>query len=535
MTVGLKSVLRDDLSQAQIENVLTTIEQHSLALGILRHVAGLFLNLLASQDPDCDLLFRRTFVQQLFAYIAARGIERRRNLLKHPLLDSFLRENPLPDHLSGIVKNFPTRSADYMAGAMMTSLKESVTRNFQERVEEHAASLLERVWWNEHRSHELFEDVVRKGGRIIYSFIRQSDITVAEQLLEHFLSCQRGKNNGTVLGDSWRPGLFEVASEMREMTKTMRIVTTHPPKKAKLTGYEAFNYSLKSKFNVMLRILRDIREGIGQSNERLTSKELRSRRGRIWEEIDKKQPSLKFSATRCGIECQKDKFRMIRFPQWLQDREEDKLNSEERKKVASLVGQAKRERNRLFKELAEPGTLNPPKGYALLPNFKLQSAFVKYDTRCLNTHFPDFKKDVSPRLWWRSLFDFHSNRTARRKSSAARQSGRRKVLNLPTTWRKGIPMLWKEAWVLNEEEYARRKMNPNKKMPWLVNSIETDGVQVKVLLGSISKESKESPPSIEHLAKKGFESIGGSSFDITKHRRGVFGGAKNLLNELSNS
>ena len=74
----------------------------------------------------------------------------------------------------------------------------------------------------------------------------------------------------------------------------------------------------------------------------------------------------------------------------------------------------------------------------------------------------------------------------------------------------------------------RRKMDPNKKMPWLVNSIETDGVQVKVLLGSISKESKESPPGIEHLAKKGFESIGGSPFDITKHRRGAFGGAKKL-------
>ncbi len=51
-------------------------------------------------------------------------------------------------------------------------------------------------------------------------------ITVAEQFLEIFLLCQRGKNNGTILRDAWRPGPFEVACEMREMTKTMRIVTT---------------------------------------------------------------------------------------------------------------------------------------------------------------------------------------------------------------------------------------------------------------------------------------------------------------------
>ena len=201
VTVGLKSVLRDGFSQAQIENVLTTIEQHSLALGILRHIAGLFLNLLASQDPDCDLLFRRTFVQQLFAYIASRGMEKRRNLLKHPLLDSFLRENPIPDHLHGVLKNFPARSADYMAGAMMVSLKETVTRNFQERIEEHAVSLLERAWWNEHRSHELFEDVSRKGGRIICAYIRQSDDTVAEKLLEHFLSLPTWKKQRH---SSWR-------------------------------------------------------------------------------------------------------------------------------------------------------------------------------------------------------------------------------------------------------------------------------------------------------------------------------------------
>ena len=92
----------------------------------------------------------------------------------------------------------------------------------------------------------------------------------------------------------------------------------------------------------MLRILRDVREGNGQPKERLTSEQLRSRRGQIWKEVDEKQPSLEFSATRCGIESQRDRFRMIRFPQWLNDSKEDNLNGEERKRVARLVEQAKR-------------------------------------------------------------------------------------------------------------------------------------------------------------------------------------------------
>ena len=187
------------------------------------------------------------------------------------MLDSFLRDYALPDSLKDIVKSYPARSGDYMAGSMLTSIKESVSRNFQGRLEEHVSSLLERVWWKEHQKHKQFEDVINKGGRIICAHLRQYDPFKADELLEHFLKCRRGPNSSEALGESWRHGLFQVASELQELTKDMRVMTVRPLKKAKRNGCEAFNYSLKSRFNVMLRILRDIREGIGQPDERLTS------------------------------------------------------------------------------------------------------------------------------------------------------------------------------------------------------------------------------------------------------------------------
>ncbi|CAM9677365.1 unnamed protein product [Chrysoparadoxa australica] len=315
-------------------------------------------------------------------------------------------------------------------------------------------------------------------------------------LLETFLAKRRGKEHSRVLGESWRYGLFTVARMMRSALQDLR-VQRPPPKKPPKTprtgspsGYEDFNYNALVLKNTMLGIAASFRE---------QHVDVRKRRGELWGRINDWQPRLKVSDTVDGYLKQKGEFRQVQF--------RDELLSLD---PSSAPPEIMKVRFGMFKQEAEPGMNLVPKRFSLMCMSPLAPAFVTCSDKSLKTYVnevqdTDHKPPVT-RLWWTQAFDFHTRRYEPRTKRVSRGKGR-KVLRRSKLWRKGIPSLWSEAWLLDDSAYLEKMKDGTTPCPWFVNSLKTDGLQVKVTLKTL-KTHQPLPHGIEELVKKGYEMQG---------------------------
>jgi hypothetical protein len=93
------------------------------------------------------------------------------------------------------------------------------------------------------------------------------------------------------------------------------------------------------------------------------------------------------------------------------------------------------------------------------------------------------------RLWWLNSFDFHTKNIDRRAYTVRGNNYERAVLHTKMKRQDcGIRQLWPQSWYLNDSSLIEHQQDVNCRSPSLVNSILTDGVQVKVQLCSRIKE-----------------------------------------------
>lgn len=87
--------------------------------------------------------------------------------------------------------------------------------------------------------------------------------------------------------------------------------------------------------------------------------------------------------------------------------------------------------------------------------------------------------------------------------------------------RGGIRQCYNDGWILNDIQYERRKSDKDSEIPWLVDSVSSDGLQVKVTLFTMEK-SHSLPKGVREWLEKGFTGISSLEFNESCHDKGVF-------------
>ncbi|CAM9125041.1 unnamed protein product, partial [Sphacelaria rigidula] len=127
------------------------------------------------------------------------------------------------------------------------------------------------------------------------------------------------------------------------------------------------------------------------------------------------------------------------------------------------------------------------------------------------------------------MFDFHTERVSKRRPKTRKRptSGRRKVLRAKNRFRKGISVCTKDPWFTDDLLYVAKRDDPACRTPWLVNSISTDGLQVKVCLATVAK-TDPLPRGIKELVKKGYSSLPDVGLNFSRFSKGAFNKARKL-------
>lgn len=529
VTSSMDACVREDVPGK--DALLQQIDKDARSLGILRHLVSVCLNVFAEKDPSNPLIFNRTFIQQLFTLVSGNELNSRATKLDHPDLDQYLEEHRLDDDTLREVRAFPLRCRDAMCGEMMSSIKKHVSGNFEIRATEHMACELEKRLWL-FRDDEHFWTNIPRAAKRLYESAGQKTLERALSKMYEFTDRRRGKNKEQ-LRPEWRQVLENLLPEYRVLFESLRS-TRPPPKKTpenpkteeQMTGMEDFLYNIKAKMNDVLQI---------EAKFRKSDFILRQRRGELWSEIYEKQPSIKPSKTKEGFLNQQHLLRDIHKPLWFDEGVEMTA-----KDATALLRHVSNARKEMWKAMQEPGTVNPPKTFSLMPHFSLTRAFVKYDGESIgilakSLDLPEGEGDLnlktegkrssgrSERLWWTGVFDFHSEREVKRRPQTRKRptSGKRKLLRAKNRFRKGIGMCTKDPWFTDDLLYTAKRDDPTCATPWLVNSISTDGLQVKVCIATLAK-TKPLPKGVKELVKKGFTGLSDIGLRFSKSSRGVF-------------
>ena len=529
VTTSIDACVREDVPGK--EALIQQIDKDAKSLGILRHLVSVCLNVLAEKDPSNTLVVSRTFIQQLFTRISGNELNTRKPL-QHPDLESYLQARELDEETLREVRSFPLRCRDALCGEMMTSIKTHISGNFQSRATEHLSCRLERRLWA-FRDDTHFWTNVPMAAMVLYRGAGQKTSEQALANIRAFAEKKRGREKEQ-LRPEWGEVMEQLLPEYRALFEPLRarIPPKDPPaekknkpkKEVKPTGREEFLYNVKAMLNAVLCIDAEFRR---------VDFRLRERRGEIWSSIYERQPEIRSADTKEGFLQQKHLLREVPTPAWF----EDGVNMT-KKDASALLREVSSARKKMWKERREPGTENPPKTFSLLPYFSLTRAFVKYDSDSLQTLSKSLEiqgdgetlrtegvkhAGRNKRLWWTGIFDFHSERKVNRRPNIrrARTRGKRKVLRLNNRFRKGIGVCTKDPWVIDEALYKTHMADPACGIPWLVNSISTDGLQVKVCLSTISKANPIAK-GIQELVKKGFTGLPDTPFRLDIRSKGVF-------------
>ena len=530
VTTSIDACVREDVPGK--EALVQQIDKDARSLGILRHLVSVCLNALAEKDPSNTLVVSRTFIQQLFTLISGNELNTRTKPLQHPDLESYLRARELDEETLREVRSFPLRCRDALCGEMMTSIKTHISGNFQSRATEHLSSQLERRLWD-FRDDPHFWTNVPRAAMELYKGAGQRTSEQALVDLRAFTTRKRGKEK-VQLRPEWREAMEQLLTEYRSLFKSLRTPvppkdkapekTKTPKREVKPTGREDFLYNVKAMPNAVLGI---------EAEFRRVDFRLRERRGEIWSAIYERQPEIRPADTKEGFLQQKHLLRAIPVPAWF-----DNDVEMTKKDAGALIREVSSARKKMWKETREPGTENPPKTFSLMPYFSLTRAFVKYDSESLQTLAKSLEiqgggdtlrtegvkhAGRGKRLWWTGIFDFHTERTVNRRPNTRRPRTRRgrKVLRLNNRFRKGISVCTKDPWVTDDALYKKNIEDPACGIPWLVNSISTDGLQAKVCLSTISKANPIAK-GVQELVKKGFTGLSDSRFKLSTRSKGVF-------------
>lgn len=529
VTSSMDACLREDVPGKDV--LLRRVDEDAKSLGILRHLVSVCLNVLAEKDPSDTLIVNRTFIQQLFTRISGNPLHKSTRPLHHPDLQSYLDESTLDDETLRLVKQFPLRCRDALCGDMMTSIKKHISGNFESRAVDHLSCCLERRLW-EYRDDEHFWTTIPRAAKKIYEAAGQKTPERALPIVRKFVDQKRGSEN-ELLRPEWGEALEDLLSDHRVLFEPLRVKRPppknppgHPKTEEEMTGREDFLYNVKARLNDVLQI---------EAKFRVADSHLQKRRGEIWSEINERQQSIKSSKTKEGFLKQRHLLQGTPVPSWF-----DEGVEMSKKDASNLVRDVRNTRKEMWKSTREPGTENPPKAFSLMPHFSLTRAFVRYDSQSIGTlakslDFPGVPEDQinlkttgvkcsgkAKRLWWTGIFDFHSERMVKRRPSTKKKQtkGTRKVLRLNNRYRKGIGVCTKDPWFTDEVLYSAKRDDPVCETPWIVNSISTDGVQVKVCLATLSK-TKPLPKGVKELVKKGYAPIQ-DRLRVSKSSKGVF-------------
>lgn len=496
--------------------------------GVLRHLVTAYLNTKAADDPAFPGLLNQNYIARLFKYVA--GLPVAHEVYPDPFLQRYLAANPLPPDVREMVTTgYIAQPAQHLAREMLAAAERHLTENLDDRLLAYARLCVECLMW--HARDEMS----------VADFKRATE-KCAAALLKGACADDRASAGDSLdvvtrnLGGAW-DAVAVVLDDLSELVAPLRAsLPAHA--RAVASPRRAYLYNKKAHRERVICLLREL-----QTRQAT----YRTQRGQIWDGINRDLPSLPNANTYGEVWAVRHRFAAV--PQWCCESRE-RLRPEHARAYLRLKRRRGDERGQMWDARAQPGTLDPPRGFTLLPYSPLAPAFITLDNIALSVFSERirvrlqkdsdaawdarvaagerlFKKD-RPRvakpwksdrddfLFWTGAFAFYPGQhpdpphTPRPRT---RDSSRRRILKAKrSNDRGGLPILVGEEWVLDPVEYAARR---SEAPPRLVNRIRSDGLQVHVTL--VDRLDEELPPGVEDLEKGGYAHVT-ETLDITRHR-----------------
>ena len=574
----------DTVSALHVPRELQTeFSNTSDALGIAQHLVSIYLNFKAERDPLSPLLFDRNFYGFLFARLS--NVTWKGREYDDSDLVEYLENHQVSARTQRILSNgFSNRERDALTGQMLTANKHHVITMFEERVKENMQTDLEIALWD-YRDSEYVNSRIESSSRAMYRYCMQENPSVASTCLDEFLHKKISDTDDSLpeswvhevtrIAEVWRPLFSEFRCEIPLLDKQGKVKKQRVIKSP--TGNEKFLYWSKVP-GKCLQILSRCRESASR---------FRKLRGEIWEVINNVQPALKATNSKRTLLTQVAAFKESPIPAWVHVGD-DTVSDGEQREINGIVRCVRARRTQLWKTMATPGTISPPKSFTMMSKFDLAPAFIKIDKDSLSLHTckliklvdkPDrprkgqmstseFQKaqsdyadqvkeydsevkiyrnvtdDKSLKSWWSGAFDFYgwtykgparpANKRAKpltRRFGQAKPERKRVRALKGSRVKRGLRTLSSARWILDDAKYQSSKENPDADLPWLVSSIMTDGVQVKVTLVS-AKSNHMQPHGRAELVKKGYTSIPDREMDLAHDSCGIFKSIKVIDPEI---
>lgn len=502
--------------------------------GTLRHLITIYLNTKAAADPSFPGLLDQNYIARLFKYFAGQPVAA--ESMPDDFLQAYIAAHPLPPTVQATVDaGYIAQPAQHLAREMLTAAEAHISTGFDARLEQYARIEVECLMW--HARPSMSEKDFRKATE-----------TCARAIIKGACADDRATAGGALnaviddLGGDWDATQI-ILSDVSELLAPLR---TPPPRggRAIASPRKAFLYHLKAKRADVLRIMRTLQEEAGGYARR---------RGEIWVGINTDLPSLP------GVVATHDQVWAVRHrlhppPTWCRDSSEE-LSPEEKRDYATCKRLRADARTEAWRVRAEPGTLDPPKSFTLLPYSSLAPAFITLDgvtlsvmaerirkrlqaesdarwqdridagERLLKKDKPHvekpWKSDRNDFLFWTGAFAFYPGQhpdPPRRPRPLVRAPTRRRLLKADrANDRGGLPMLAGQEWMLDPVQYAARvsAFDGTEPPPLFVNRIKSDGLQVHVTL--VDRRGEESLPGVANLHEGGYVHVT-ETFDVTRHR-----------------
>ncbi|KAG5188615.1 hypothetical protein JKP88DRAFT_304661 [Tribonema minus] len=546
--VALDNVL-DCGSAALTAAVKGAIAAASDSLGILSNLVTVYLNAKAEDEPTFPDLLSVTYVSQVFTRMARLPFNSNTSPIDDPFLDAYLARHPLSAAITWRIQSgFLARPRDAISkDKIVEAARRHVIDEFQGRLEAHLSWLVEIATW-QWRAEPGFDAAVKSAGRCLFLTACFRDDAAAEAKLRDFLTRPRGRAR-LPLGPHWAAGMASLAREEREARSHLRTPLPNPGRERDAPQLREYRFNIKNFPHLCLDVM---------ARTRALHAPFRARRGEIWTSINEERPSLRGGVkTRAAARAQRGNLRGAEAPAWL-DEGPELLTRDEVREWRALASAAWEARTALWLARQEPGTLRPPRGYTMLPVFKLKPAFVLIDAEVLSVLGTKLRKAAgaadgalrtrrSDRLWWTKAFDLHGRGTREIPAEARRRGkryvreyaeqrgqakrGRRARRAVIKTGRKvrrsGLRILRREGWVLDDAAYEAAK-GGRRPPPHLVRCITSDGERCHVTLQTLVAARPAGAP---ELVREGYDAIRGTCV-VGRDRRGLFRDVAPLPEEL---
>ncbi|KAG5186441.1 hypothetical protein JKP88DRAFT_241049 [Tribonema minus] len=472
-------------------------------------------------------------------------------------------------------RDFILRTSDVFTKQYGVSVTAHVIKSFTLRIQDHLMCYLERLAW-ERRNGDHFSYVIKTGAKLLQRAGAVQEDDTAINMVEEFIVRPRGREGDQRLHEDWRGAMETALKYVRDRLSPFRVI---PPggfgrvqvdddeeddDDEQLDEMGAFFKNIYRNKSLVLET---------EAAFRSEDEQFRLAKEGLWTSINNDQPYLPQVMTKEDARKQLPAFRDIEPPAWIQDGD-GPLSTDQKVEWGVLVRRISATRRTMVDSRRTPGTLFPPKRFTLLPMAELHPMMLPLDSRIVTSIVALALDNIQPSLdiptkkhyvetgmgtsqewkilqqkqlrsrivrrewkarleggmmdsgWWLCMFNLHEKvrlrmpRRAEVNWKPAKPLGRKGK----TAWG-GIRCLWGTGWTI-EDDLSK---HGNKKPPWFVNNITTDGLQVNVTLAT--KVVDPVIPGVADLVKKGYTSIK-EVYDPAIHTRGLFGSAAKMSGEL---